>query len=125
MPIPQPKPPLQDIAVPGVPPAAAGLPAGAVPPQTAANQAIPVPVAGVPPELLNPNISPEQLAEMNTAGKVSEGRVWSKNFVIILIVVVVILAIAGYTLFRVFGVSDGDESDTTEAGLQLLWMTNC
>ena len=60
---------------------------------------------------MNPNVSPEQLANIQTSDQPGNGRVWSRTFVIILVVIVLVIAFAGWFLYGVVN----DNADETPA----------
>lgn len=61
---------------------------------------------------MNPNVGPEQLANLDTSSSASNGRVWSRTFIIILVVIVFVLAVAGWFFYRY--VSNNNEEAPAE-----------
>lgn len=68
-----------------------------------------MPPPGVPPELMNPNVSPDKLADLDTSSRTGNGRVWSRTFIIILVVIVLVLAVAGWFFYRYVSNNSADD----------------
>ena len=109
-------PPMQDLSppMPEQPqPDASNLhggipPQSPVPPPPAMNnnlgvtsENIVIPPPGVHPDLLNPNVGVDQIATLKQdSSPASKGKVWTKGFLVVLIVIVIIAGIAAFFLTR-------------------------